>query len=106
MLKSDFYALCMWGVNVRQMFNGEMPYLVGSALRTKDYRDVDVRLIVTDEVATSFDALLKRTWLDMAVSMWGQRATGLPIDFQIQSMTEANVPEHGVRNAIGIERPL
>ncbi len=25
-----------------------------------------------------------------------------PIDFQIQSMSEANVPEHGMRNPMGV----
>jgi len=42
-----------------------------SSLRTKDYRDVDVRLILDD-------------------------------NDQVQSMAEANVPEHGSRNPIGL----
>lgn len=45
-----------------------------------------------------------RLLLDIALSDLIARAAGLPwpIDFQIQSMTEANVPEHGMRNPLGV----
>lgn len=45
-----------------------------------------------------------RLLMDIALSELIARAANLsrPIDFQIQSMTEANVPEHGVRNPMGI----
>lgn len=70
------------------------PYLVGSALDRPDYRDIDLRLILDDQrfkglVSGSGDMLLL---LNIALSglitaTAGQRA---PIDFQIQSQTEAN----------------
>lgn len=41
--------------------------------------------------------------LNIALSDLIERAAGqrAPIDFQIQSVTEANVPGHGVRNPMG-----
>lgn len=98
---------------------GECPYLVGSALTRPDFRDIDIRLILDDEVVErmfcqeSFgvhqggDPGAVRLLLNIALSDLIGRAAGLPwpIDFQIQSMTEANVPEHnGVRNPMGIRR--
>ena len=71
---------------------GSPPYLVGSATQRADYHDVDLRLILTDE---DFDH-----WFDGRVMLWSlvclaigrhlADVTGLPIDFQIQRMTEAN----------------
>jgi hypothetical protein len=68
------------------------PYLVGSATQDAEFRDVDLRLILTDE---DFDY-----WFAGRVMLWSlvcrtitehlARVTGLPIDFQIQRMTEAN----------------
>jgi hypothetical protein len=85
---------------------GSPPYLVGSALTTSEFRDIDLRLILDDD---EFDAMFAdrpglRLLLNIAFSALlestgGQRA---PIDFQIQSMSEANVPEHGVRNPMGL----
>lgn len=91
LLLSDFECLEEWCRLVRVVFAGETPYLVGSVHQTPEYRDVDLRLILRDAV---FD----RWWRDpvkvrlvnRAVSIWGQKATGLPVDFQVQRMTEAN----------------
>jgi len=96
---------------------GTALYLVGSALTRPDYRDIDVRLILPDEdVERLFGAdglhgtpaaptpHRLQLLLHIALSDLIARAAGLPqpIDFQIQSMTEANVPEHGHREPIGI----
>lgn len=102
MLMSDFHILEVWGRELRKMFPGNVPYLVGSALRTKDYRDVDVRLILDDNDYSALNAAVDIRRLNLVVSIWGQQVTGLPIDFQVQSMAEANVPEHGSRNPIGL----
>ncbi len=88
-----------------------MPYLVGSALKGKQWRDVDVRLILTDE---EYAALLpgcdplqehrcgKWVALCLAFSALGKQMTGLPIDFQIQQMTYANKTTEGEpRSALG-----
>lgn len=82
-----------FGVYVYDAFH-HAPYLVGSALTSKNYRDVDVRLILPDE---EYDALFdtaqtklpercnsRWTALCLAWSAFGEKLTGLPIDFQIQ----------------------
>lgn len=104
LVQSDFERLEEWCRNVCILFGPEIPYLVGSATERSDYRDVDLRLILEDEV---FD----RSWRDpvkvrlvnRALSIWGQQETGLPIDFQIQRQTEANDRfPHGIRNPMGL----
>lgn len=73
-------------------------YLVGSSTERRDYRDVDVRYIMADE---HFDRLftgggdrpdLDPLWslLCTSIACWLQQQTGLPVDFQIQRMTQAN----------------
>lgn len=89
--------LNQFGSEVRAFF-GHTPYLVGSAARAKEWRDVDVRLILADE---EFDAIfgeltrprcLNEKW-NAACLAWtarGREITALPIDFQIDRQTEAN----------------
>jgi hypothetical protein len=85
-------------------------YLVGSALVRRDFRDVDVRLILPDsEYARLFrdpqGGWLNPLWslLCVTVSLWMSQGTGLPIDFQIQSQTHANEAHPGgARAALGI----
>jgi hypothetical protein len=94
-----------------------MPYHVGSSAMGKVWRDVDVRVILPDR---RYRVLFGDPWkrgghLRMAHSRWGvvcmafsalgEKMTGLPIDFQVQSQTEANTYD-GVRNAIGIAHPV
>ena len=90
-----------WARSVGAAFRGEMPYLVGSAVTSREWRDVDVRLILSDEDHAALSKLVDLKRLDMAMSLWGQQTTGLPIDFQVQGMTEANRIE-GVRHALAI----
>lgn len=75
---------------------GHVPYHVGSSLHTKDWRDVDVRLILPDD---EFDqrfgvgathAYAKLAAITLAFSALGKEMTGLPIDFQIQRQSWAN----------------
>lgn len=82
------YLLRRWGCAVRDAFE-DMPYLVGSVARAEDWRDVDVRVIVPDDHYVVVDSG-RRTALNVAMSVWGQRATGLPIDFQFQGAIEAD----------------
>jgi hypothetical protein len=78
---------------------GEPPYVVGSCLWTKrEFRDVDVRLILDDEVYERMGFGNPKQpndngrWVAMcmAFSELGRKMTGLPIDFQIQQQSEAN----------------
>jgi|SRR6185295_2512246 len=92
-------------------------YLVGSSLERPDWRDVDVRMILSDE---AFDAEFPGAgqhweqdtrWLliTVALSQWLSKQTGLPIDFQIQPQTHANERHAGPRQAIGLvfaKRPI
>lgn len=91
LVQSDFDRLEDWCRLVYRIF-GRPPSLVGSAKERTDYRDVDVRLVLPDE---QFDVLSRGhldsiRFLNRALSVWGQVETGLPIDFQIQRMTEAD----------------
>jgi hypothetical protein len=89
---------------------GHLPYLVGSAAVGKQWRDVDLRLILPDD---EFDALFPAhtapsrqdgRWglLCAAISELARQRTGLPVDFQIQRMSYANDRYPGVRLALGI----
>ncbi len=89
-------------------------YLVGSCLERPDFRDVDVRLILSDETfmrefpdVVSIDHAVwefdpKWLVLTVAISEWLRAQTGLPIDFQFQPQSFANRHHDGPRNAIGL----
>ena len=86
---------------------GHMPYHVGSSLKLKSgWRDVDVRLLLPDDeydaLFTGDNGMVNHRWapLCMAWSALGEKMTGLPIDFQIQKLTEAN-KDDGPRSVIG-----
>lgn len=84
-------------------------YLVGSCLHKRDYRDVDVRAILADD---EYDRLFPGIgneqhhplWSLMcaSISLYLEKATGLPIDFQIQKQSEANEKYKGARHALGM----
>jgi hypothetical protein len=81
---------------------GEVPHLVGSAITSRDHRDVDVRLILADEdYAARFGRAYARVVMELAFCALGREMTGLPIDFQIQQRTEANKKFPGPRLSIG-----
>jgi hypothetical protein len=84
---------------------GHPPYLVGSVLRKRDWRDVDLSLMLDDDV---FQAMfegnqLRLDVMNAAMSEWISKRTGLPIDFKFQDHTNANREHSGKgRNAMGI----
>lgn len=94
-----------FGSQVWAMF-GHPPYLVGSALKGKVWRDVDVRLMLDDETYASMglgapnDSHQNEKWVSLclAYSALGKAMTGLPIDFQIQQSTHANKAYDGFEN--------
>lgn len=89
---------------------GDCPYLVGSALERKGWRDVDVRLILSDEEYERLDLgdpthqHQNAKWVSfiLAYSALGKAMTGLPIDFQIQQQSLANEKYKGLRSALGL----
>lgn len=103
-----------FGLLVADAFGGlqNVPYHVGSSLVGKVWRDVDVRLILSDE---EYAALglgdpekphSERRWVALvrAFSALGREMTGLPIDFQIQQASDAQKKfsrEH-VSSALGV----
>jgi hypothetical protein len=86
-----------FGALIREAFFGEVPFLVGSAARSKTWRDVDVRLMLPDDVFDEMFGASKPGWMNpmfslmtAAISALGAQYTGLPIDFQFQSQGHAN----------------
>lgn len=76
------------------------PYLVGSAMTRRTYRDVDVRQPVEDDdpLVTDPDRL---RLLNVAMSVWAQQTTALPVDFQFQPMSEFHDHDGEPRNPLG-----
>jgi hypothetical protein len=98
--------LVKFGTIIRDYF-GHVPYHVGSSLKSKEWRDVDVRLILPDdEFADRFgsnqssETNPKLAAVTLAFATLGEKMTGLPIDFQIQPQTHANDKYPGWRSAL------
>ena len=73
------------------------PWLVGSALTARTPHDIDVRLVLTGKDYERWcggygEAHPGTPWasLSLAYSALARQTTGLPVDFQIQRMTDAN----------------
>lgn len=101
-----------FGLLVADYF-GHTAYQVGSSLFSKDWRDVDVRLILPDD---EFEEMFgenrsqcnpKLAAVTLAFAALGKEMTGLPIDFQIQPMSYANSSPscEGPRSALVEFRP-
>ena len=97
---SQMYRLDLACRDLREAFGGA-PYLVGSAVRGGDFRDVDVRLMLPDDKFAEMDGRL-RVFIGLVTSAWLSMMSGLPVDFQLQDTTEANLRHTGVRNALGM----
>jgi len=107
----NYFNLNMACVMVREAF-GYHPYLVGSSLKHRNYRDVDVRLILPDD---EYRALFHDTvhtlnnakWslVCTSIGMYLSQHSDLPVDFQIQMQSKANedfpLKDHP-RNALGV----
>lgn len=108
----------MGSLSPRQLFNldqackpiaevfGVPPYLVGSsaAHEKRRYRDVDVRLILVDAQFDQLRSVLGDggiAFLGFVIGQYLEGKTNLPIDFQVQRMTEANRWHTGARNPVG-----
>lgn len=90
---SDYRLLNEWCRLLNDMFSQDTVfgcYMVGGVLTDPNYHDVDLRLIIPDDVYAARYDDKKRKYLNLAISIWGQKVTGLPIDFQIQPQSLAN----------------
>jgi hypothetical protein len=73
-------------------------YLVGSSLTKRNFRDVDLRLILLDaDYAAMFPGIGNNGWLHprwslvcSSIALYLSKASGLPVDFQFQAQGEAN----------------
>lgn len=99
-------ALELFGRMVEDAF-GETAYQVGSSVRGKDWRDVDVRVMLpTRRFRLLFGdprhASLDPRWRSVcwAFSLLGREMTGLPVDFQVQDRDDANERHHGFRQPL------
>lgn len=86
---------------------GHTPYHVGSSSESKEWRDVDVRLILPDDEfearfgkVQNCEVNAKLAAVTLAFAALGKQMTGLPIDFQIQPQTHANAKYPGPRSAL------
>lgn len=80
------------------------PYLVGTAAHRGTYRDVDVRVILSDKHYRKLKKAVGQrgiTLMGFTIGDYLAHRTGLPIDFQIQQMTAANALHDGMRNPLG-----
>lgn len=91
---------------------GWRTYLVGSVLDRPTWRDVDLRCILADN---DFDLLIgeivyagkrepnrhRLLFLNTVISEWLSARTELPVDFQLQRQTDANLAFAGQRNFVG-----
>ena len=85
-------------------------YLVGSATKRPDWRDIDIVCIMQDE---AFEVLFPDAgeywehdarWLLMtiAISRWLSERCGHLVDFKFQKQSHANKYHRGPRHAIGL----
>lgn len=105
LLQSDLALLNAWADELGRVFD-EHPYLVGSALERADYRDVDVRIMLDDQHYDDLIKVIEVGALNLALSLWGQKATGLPIECQVQHTTSANEDFHGRRHPLATPQRL
>lgn len=95
-----------WGNALRQTFPNAVGIMhVGSSMTRPDYRDIDVRVILHDADHKALGQGINYRRLNLMLTLWGRRVTGLPIDCQVQSMKLANSlypsSEHP-RNPLGL----
>lgn len=105
------FALELACRTVSEAFDSYGCYVVGSVLERPNWRDVDIRMIMSDgEFKKQFPSAgsywehdAKWLLLTVSISQWMSEQTGLPVDFQFQPQTYANARHKGQRNAIGFK---
>ena len=106
-----YVRLNAFGALIREAYD-HVPYLVGSAVRGKVWRDVDVRLMLPDDEFNAMFGSVRPFGLNplfalltAGISALGKEMTDLPIDFQFQPESHANKRYDGVRQPLGIWFP-
>ena len=103
--------LNQFGDFVSEAFGTNSVYHVGSSMgdNKKDWRDVDIRVLLTDEQWQNLELLdptenhYDPKWRALCIvfSHYGKHITGLPIDFQLQRIADANERYPGNRSHLG-----
>lgn len=107
------FALELACRQITDAFGGFGCYVVGSALERPNWRDVDVRLILSDQEFKTLFPDAGEHWehdtrwllMTLALSRLLSTTTGLPVDFQIQPQSYANERHPFRRSAIGMRIP-
>lgn len=86
-----------------------VPYLVGSALTNPQYRDVDVRTVISDERYAAMFPGAAVPWTDPlwqlvchSIGRQLSAATGLVVDFQVQSQAQFDEYQGRPRNPLAV----
>lgn len=87
-----------WGRELARVFGTRDVYVVGSCAEgNKQHRDVDVVVLLHQKEFDKWfgeagDSLGAPVWeaICLSFSLWGQKVTGLNIDFKVQEVEEAN----------------
>lgn len=102
LLVTQVNSLNTWGRELKGLFHTDVnnygAYLVGSALTKPGFRDVDIRQIISDDDFRQLFNTVDIGYFNHAVSVWGQQITGLPIDYQVQSISHED--NKGVKHPI------
>ena len=102
LLVTDLNALSSWANEVGSIFHTDIEpyglYLVGSSLNKPDFRDVDVRHILSNDDFLKLYSVIDVGYFNHAMSLWGQKTTGLPIDYQIQPIDSPD--NNGPKNSL------
>lgn len=102
MTVASSHLLNAWGRELGRAFPTAIGVLhVGSSFgREVGWRDVDVRVVLSDEDYDRLYRVIDPELLNVALSLWGERTTGLPIDCQVQPMSESREHDGKPRNGI------
>jgi hypothetical protein len=93
---------------VRDIFHADV-FLVGSALKTKEWHDLDVVVILSDEQWDQYgfgdpkDRFKNKSWIAycMAISCLGKKLVGCDIDFQVHQASYSQIHKDDPRLLIG-----
>jgi len=77
---------------------------VGSSIERANYRDVDVRVVMGNKNLRRLATAVNLLDLNMLLSGWGRTVTGLPIDCQVQSLSESATHEGTREGLTGMAR--
>ena len=102
MTVASSHLLNAWGRELGRAFPTAIGVLhVGSSFgREVGWRDVDVRVVLSDEDYDRLYRVIDPELLTVARSLWGERTPGLPIDCQVQPMSESREHDGKPRNGI------